>query len=167
MTSSWHHRRRDEPLSVACTDWRAHTATEEGTLSRYNQPRGTLVCSAPPVHTTGCCCWWNTDQNSLDSFWCVLFQIRRLTATPRTMTRGTTSTWTAAASERPQPPASSSTFHCRRCLIQSVELRKESDLCPRCWGFCSGRVSCHDLYFKPSWGDTHHLSPVIIFSYLF
>lgn len=51
MTSSWHHRRRDEPLSVACTDWRAHTATEEGTLSRFNQPRGTLVCSAPPpVH---------------------------------------------------------------------------------------------------------------------
>lgn len=155
MTSSWHHRRRDELLSVACTDWRAHTATEEGTLR----------CSAPPC-TTGCCCWWNTDQNSLDSFWCVLFQIRRLTATPRTMTRGTTSTWTAASEGR-QPPASSSTFHCWRRLIQSVELRKESDLCPRCWRFCSGRVSCHDLYFKPSWGDTHHLSPVIIFSYLF
>lgn len=146
--------------------WRAAASGVHRLKGTYSHWRGHFTVFCPPVHTTGCCCWWNTDQNSLDSFWCVLFQIRRLTATPRTMTRGTTSTWTAA-SERPQPPASSSTFHCWRRLIQSVELRKESDLCPRCWRFCSGRVSCHDLYFKPSWGDTHHLSPVIIFSYLF
>lgn len=64
---------------------------------------------------------------------------------------------------------------------QSVQLRKESDSCQRCWRFCSGSglITLSGLFFfirvlkatslssTQLRTDTHHLSPVIISSCLF